>query len=125
MPFSICKLSFKGVVGNFGPDGTIAAFLPSGFWWNFSYATLFNVFNLLVCLVGAKWFGRTTAVILASVLLCTCVTMGSFFQNETLVIGFDEPCIETTNQTVIDNCRHDSDTFRLKSEKSWRISYSV
>ena len=96
----------EGIVENFGPDGTIADFLPSGFWWNFAYSTLFNALNLLVCLVGAKWFGRTTAVILTSVLVCTFVTMGSFFQNEKLDIEFNEPCIEAANQTVIENCRH-------------------
>ena len=63
----------EGIVNNFGPDGTIAQLLPSGFWWNFAYSTLFNAFNLVVCLIGAKWFGRTTAVILASVLICTFV----------------------------------------------------
>ena len=99
----------EGIVNNFGPEGTITQFLPSGFWWNFSYSSLFNVLNLMVCLVGAKWFGRTTALILALVLACTGVTVASFFQNEKDVFRYEEACVEMTNQSIIPNCRQDSD----------------
>ena len=109
----------EGIVNNFGPEGTITQFLPSGFWWNFSYSSLFNVLNLMVCLVGAKWFGRTTALILALVLACTGVTVASFFQNEKDIFTFEEACVEMTNQSIIPNCRQDSDfiDFQLVRKK--------
>jgi potassium/chloride transporter 9 len=42
----------EGVVNNFGPTGSISQDLPSGFWWNFAYSSLFNALNLVVCLIG-------------------------------------------------------------------------
>ena len=46
--------SAEGVVNNFGPNGSIVDAMPSGFWWNFAYATAFNGLNLLICVIGAK-----------------------------------------------------------------------
>lgn len=95
----------EGLVNNFGPNGSVKEdILPSGFWWNFAYATGFNFLNLLICLIGSKWFGRTTVLILAIVVSCMLVTMGCFFQYENLDISFEEPCYELSNQTVIENC---------------------
>ena len=96
--------STEGLVNNFGPHGSIMEIIPSGFWWNFAYATTFNGFNLLICIIGAKWFGRTTVLILAAVIGCTTMTLISFFQHVLLIVPFEEPCYEISNSTFIENC---------------------
>lgn len=94
----------EGIVSNFGPQGTMAQVLPGGFWWNFAYASLCNALNLCVCLVGAKWFGRTSALILAMVVVCTLVTVASFFPDTDLVVTYTDPCRSPTNNSILPNC---------------------
>lgn len=95
----------EGLVNNFGPNGSVSPdLLPSGFWWNFAYATAFNGLNLVICLIGSKWFGRTTVLILSAVVACMLVTSGSFFQYEKLHITFEDQCFEPSNQSLIENC---------------------
>ena len=98
--------STEGLVNNFGPNGTILQVLPSDFWWNFAYATTFNGLNLLICIIGAKWFGRTTVLILSAVIGCTLITIISFFQNSQITVSFEEPCFEVLNNTIVENCTH-------------------
>ena len=102
----------EGLVNNFGPNGSILDSIPSGYWWNFAYATSFNVLNLLICLVGSKVFGKTAVLILTAVFGCILVTAGSFFQWNIFHITFEEPCFEPSNGTLIPNCtNHVNATF--------------
>jgi hypothetical protein len=54
--------------------------------------------------IGATWFGRTTAVILAAVIACTLVTIVSFFQNLDVKIPYEGACVEASNLSIIENC---------------------
>ena len=94
----------EGVVNNFGPMGSISQTLPTGFWWNFIYATIFNTLNLFICIFGSKVFGRTTAAILMAVVICTVATFGSFFQNAQIIQVYEDPCYDAMNKTKIVNC---------------------
>lgn len=67
---SLTWLLFKGYL----LDGAI----PDGRWWRFLYATLFNLANLCVCLIGAAAFARMSAVILGVVVVCLSVTVVSY-----------------------------------------------
>jgi potassium/chloride transporter 9 len=60
----------EGLVSNFGLDGSLVQVLPQGPWWNFGYASLINVVNLVVCLFGAKLFGRTSVFVLLVSMYC-------------------------------------------------------
>lgn len=68
----------EGLVENFGPSGYLVgknAFIPNGRWWLFLYRSSLNTANLLVCLIGAAMFAKTSVAILAVV----CICLGSVF----------------------------------------------
>ncbi|KAI5748817.1 hypothetical protein M8J76_002197 [Diaphorina citri] len=78
----------EGLVENFGPSGLLVGegnmLLPDSPGWRFFYCTLLNILNLLVCLVGATMFAKTSVVILATVLLCTSSSVFSFFVQDAM-----------------------------------------
>lgn len=53
--------------------------LPDGRWWSFLYASGVNAANLLICLVGAKLFAKTTVFIFFTTILCIASSFFSFF----------------------------------------------
>ncbi|XP_023327939.1 solute carrier family 12 member 9-like isoform X4 [Eurytemora carolleeae] len=69
----------EGITKNFGPEGAFMELLPDGKWWNILYSSSFNIFNFLLCLVGAELFGKTSIIILAIVTLCCTGVISSFF----------------------------------------------
>ncbi|KAK3858599.1 hypothetical protein Pcinc_035222 [Petrolisthes cinctipes] len=69
----------EGLVDNFGESGYLAHFLPDGRWYNFLYGSGVNIFNLLLCLIGASMFAKFTVGIFAVVLVCTASVILSFF----------------------------------------------
>lgn len=71
----------EGIMNNFGRGGYFAsesAFLPDGTWWRFLFCTLINTSMLLVCLVGASLFAKTSVIILGVVTVCLFATYISF-----------------------------------------------
>ncbi|XP_012289168.1 solute carrier family 12 member 9 isoform X2 [Orussus abietinus] len=88
----------EGLVENFGPSGYLAGkdgLLPDGKWWRFLYCSVLNTANLLVCLIGAAMFAKTSIAILAIV----CVCLGSVFISF-LVQGAVEVPIPEANMLV-------------------------
>lgn len=71
----------EGIMNNFGPGGYFsgeAGFLPDGSWWRFLFCTLINTSMLLVCLIGASLFAKTSVLILGIVTVCLLATYISF-----------------------------------------------
>ncbi|CAG9768304.1 unnamed protein product [Ceutorhynchus assimilis] len=70
----------EGLVENFGPSGYfIKNILKDGRWWEFLYCTALNIANLIICLIGAAMFAKTTVFVLAIVCVCLAITFFSFF----------------------------------------------
>ncbi|XP_054716395.1 solute carrier family 12 member 9-like [Uloborus diversus] len=68
----------EGLTDSFGEEGSLASFLPSGTWYNFLYGSVLNFFNLIVCLVGASMFARTSVIIFCIVIFSTASVLISF-----------------------------------------------
>ncbi|XP_044005931.1 solute carrier family 12 member 9 [Aphidius gifuensis] len=63
----------EGIVDNFGPGGYLAGaagFIHNTRWWKYLYRSILNLMNLMICLIGATMFAKTSVVILATVLIC-------------------------------------------------------
>lgn len=79
----------EGLVENFGPSGYLvskAGLIPDSRWWRFFYCTLLNTANLLVCLIGAAMFAKTSVAILAIVCVCLGSVFLSFLTQESMVV---------------------------------------
>ncbi|XP_011631602.1 solute carrier family 12 member 9 [Pogonomyrmex barbatus] len=71
----------EGLVENFGPSGYLsgkAGLIPDGRWWRFLYCSILNTANLIVCLIGAAMFAKTSVMILAVVCVCLSSVFISF-----------------------------------------------
>jgi len=71
----------EGIMDNFGPRGHFVSgdsHLPDGDWWRFLTSSMINTLQLLVCLVGAALFAKTSVIILATVTVCLFATYFSF-----------------------------------------------
>lgn len=61
--------------------------MPDGRWWQFLYCSILNTLNLLVCLIGAGMFAKTSVLILAVVCTCLGIVFFSFFYEGPLEVG--------------------------------------
>lgn len=64
--------------------------IPDGRWWQFLYCSGINTLNLLICLIGASMFAKTSVFILAIVVSCLGVTIFSFLYQGPLSISIPE-----------------------------------
>ncbi|XP_066251043.1 solute carrier family 12 member 9 [Euwallacea similis] len=70
----------EGLVENFGPSGYfIKNIVKDGRWWQFLYSSILNLVNLIICLIGAAMFAKTTVFVLAIVCSCLALTFFTFF----------------------------------------------
>lgn len=91
----------EGLMNNFGPNGTMANFLPGGEDLPLVYASIINMFNLVVCIFGARMFAKTTLVIfsvVASVALSVIMSL-LFMPAKLIPIVKENHIYNTTNMT--------------------------
>jgi len=60
--------------------------LNDGHWWRFTYTSSLNFLNLLICLIGATLFAKTTVIIFAIVVICLLSSVISFFLKSPLQV---------------------------------------
>lgn len=78
----------EGIVENFGPSGHLVKdLLPDGRWYQFLYCSGINTLNLVVCLIGAAMFAKTTVLILTIVCVCLSITLFGFFYQGPLEVA--------------------------------------
>ncbi|KAF5280941.1 hypothetical protein FQA39_LY17921 [Lamprigera yunnana] len=72
----------EGLVESIGPAGALVdkdGLILDGRWYRFLYASILNGLNLIICLIGAGMFAKTTVFILGTVIVCTVITITSYF----------------------------------------------
>ncbi|CAA9994003.1 unnamed protein product [Nesidiocoris tenuis] len=72
----------EGLVENFGPNGYLVIGglpIPDSPWWRFTYCSILNLINLVVCLFGAGMFAKISVIIFIIVCLSLSSVMASFF----------------------------------------------
>uniref|UniRef100_A0A7N6FHC0 Solute carrier family 12 member 9 n=1 Tax=Anabas testudineus TaxID=64144 RepID=A0A7N6FHC0_ANATE len=95
----------EAVVDTFGvpPDGTPAIshsqVLPSGYWWSLLYATVIGLLCLLVCLVGAHIYAKTTFIIFLVVIFVLLTIFISFFAVKPRVVSLPSAANSNSNGT--------------------------
>lgn len=81
----------EGLVENIGPSGyLIKGVIPDGRWWQFLYCSGVNTLNLVVCLIGASMFAKTSVFILTIVCACLSITFFSFFYQGPLEVAIPD-----------------------------------
>ncbi|KAL1491135.1 hypothetical protein ABEB36_011777 [Hypothenemus hampei] len=77
----------EGLVENFGPSGYFMKdVVHDGRWWQFLYCSILNLINLIICLIGASMFAKTTVFVLGIVSLCLAITIFTFFYDGTIQV---------------------------------------
>lgn len=80
----------EGIVENLGPSGYYGGdegLIPDGKLWRFLYCTLVNTLMLIVCLVGASLFAKTSVLILGIVIVCLLSTFISFLWQSPMAVS--------------------------------------
>lgn len=89
----------EGLLQNFGPGGyLVQGVLADGRWHRFGYCTLINTLILLVVLIGAAMFAKTSASILGIVVICLMSTYFSFIVQGDIRVEI--PAENPLNRTV-------------------------
>lgn len=79
----------EGILVNFGPSGYLVEnLIPDGRMWRFLYCSLINLVLLIVCLIGATMFAKTSVLILGIVTVCLFSTYVSFLVQEPMQVKF-------------------------------------
>lgn len=69
---------FYWILGYLIPDDG-SYMLEDSYWWRFTYTSSLNLLNLVICLIGASLFAKTTVIIFAVVVICLLSSILSFF----------------------------------------------
>lgn len=82
----------EGLLQNFGPNGYLLpegslGFLEDGRWYRFAYCTFVNLLILVVVLIGAAMFAKTSVTILAIVVVCLISTYISFITQGEITVN--------------------------------------
>ncbi|CAG7820176.1 unnamed protein product [Allacma fusca] len=105
----------EGIVDNFGPHGSVGDFIPNNQWWRFLYCSGLNCLNLVVCLIGASLFAKTSVAILTIVGVCLLSVFASYFQHGDFEVEFpsnpnDTGLFTGFNGTTLDQNLHSNYT---------------
>jgi solute carrier family 12 (potassium/chloride transporters), member 9 len=94
----------EGLIVNFGANGSMLpegspGILMEGRWFRFGYCTIVNILILIVVLIGAQMFAKTSASILAIVFICLLSTYASFIVKGDMQVKIP-PENELLNRTI-------------------------
>ena len=112
----------EGIVNNFGPSGGISSFLPSSYWWSFLYGSCLNFLNVVICLIGASLFAKTSVLIFVILLGCVSSVLISLSTRGHLSFFAPHENINFRNQTL-NFTGFNLDTFYGNLKRSLRAKF--
>ena len=72
-------------------------------WLHFAYASIFNLLSLIVCITGAKAFGKASIFVFLAVCICALLTLISFFSPRVFEASFTvNSTVDCVNMVIID-----------------------
>ena len=110
-----------GVGGTFVKPGQG---LPVSYWYEFLYGTIFLLFCLAICIIGAKLFARTSTVIVIIVFIALGSSMFSFGFVETKLVPWPRNNPFRENSSTLLYTSWSWDTFQSNLQPSYTIDYS-
>ncbi|XP_021924714.1 solute carrier family 12 member 9 isoform X2 [Zootermopsis nevadensis] len=118
----------EGIVENFGTSGYLVGEgnigLPDGRWWRFLYCSFLNVISLVVCLIGAEMFAKTSVVVLGVVCISLLSVIISFCIHGPMMVLIPEANTLIQNGSV--PVYRNYTGFQLDTLKAnWHQQYSV
>ncbi|XP_037910538.1 solute carrier family 12 member 9 [Hermetia illucens] len=94
----------EGIMENFGPGGYLAhseeGLLADSANWRFLYCSLINTLMLIVCLIGASMFAKTSVMILGIVTICLFSTYISFLSKGAMQVPIPDENHLVQNETM-------------------------
>lgn len=115
----------EGLITNFGPHGRFSHTLSSGAWYNFAYGTGLNLFNLIICLIGASVFAKTTAVIFFTVMGAAFTVVLSFLFKSSMDVEVPDENHILGNITTLQYSGLSWQTFTSNLLPDWQIDYTT
>lgn len=115
----------EGLMNNFGPNGTMANFFPGGDDLPLVYASIINLFNLVVCIFGANVFAKTSLIIFSVVVsVALSAVMSLMFMPASLVpISRDNHIYNVSNVTAFTGMNWA--TFKSNMHSDYAIDYTT
>uniref|UniRef100_A0A6G1SIF8 Solute carrier family 12 member 9 n=1 Tax=Aceria tosichella TaxID=561515 RepID=A0A6G1SIF8_9ACAR len=115
----------EGLMNNFGPNGSMAHFLPGGEGLPLSYASIINVFNLVVCIFGAAVFAKTSLIIFSIVVsvALTAIMSLTFMGEQDISISKDNHIYNISNVTHFSGLSWE--TFKTNLDRNYTQDYTT
>lgn len=110
----------EGFIENFG----VQYGLPDGRWWRFFYCTMINLMILVVVLIGAGLFAKTSVIILGVVIVCLLSTFVSFIVKGPLEVALPVENTFVGNITYANYTGLSMDTFLDNLHTNYTGDYS-
>lgn len=122
----------EAFVSNLGKGGSLLedrcgaeCGIPSSYWFNFLYGTVILLFCLVVCLVGAGLFAKTTFIIFLIVMISLISVMFSFgFEDEIIGLRTARENTEFNSSVMLNYTSWSWDTFRSNLRTNYTNDYT-
>lgn len=117
----------EGILNNFGPSGSISSLLPSSYWWSILYGSTLNFMNMIICLVGATLFAKTSVTIFFVVILITISVIVSFVSQTNLpvLVPLENTIFNRTETNVTLFTGLSMDTFYSNLQPHFSMDYTT
>jgi len=117
----------EGLISNFGPEGSISHYLKGGEWMDFLYGTGLNLVNMLICLVGATLFAKTSAIIFFTVMFSAATVVISLIFQHPMEIEVPEENSYLRNQNIthVNFTSFSWETFKNNLLPNFTVDYTI